>query len=46
VDMRAVAQFLGATVEEERFARDLLLNDQRHERGDLPAHIISGANAA
>lgn len=46
VDMRSVAEFLGATVDEERFAQDLLVNDQRHEGKDLPSHIISGADAA
>jgi malate dehydrogenase (quinone) len=46
VDMRAVAEFLGAAVDEEGFARDLLVNDQRHQNSDLPAHIISGDAAA
>jgi malate dehydrogenase (quinone) len=46
VDMRAVAEFLGATVDEEGFARDLLINDQRHANSDLPSHIISGDAAA
>ncbi|WP_078121513.1 FAD-dependent oxidoreductase [Thiosocius teredinicola] len=46
VDMRSVAEFLGATVDEEQFAKDLLVNDQRHEGKDLPSHIISGADAA
>lgn len=46
VDMRSVAQFLGATVDEGRFAEDLLVDDQRHETSDLPAHIITGVDAA
>lgn len=46
VDMRAVAGFLGAQVDEDAFARDLLGGDSRHESADLPAHIISGADAA
>jgi len=46
VDMRAVAQFLGADVDEQGFARDLLVDDQRHASADLPSHIISGADAA
>jgi malate dehydrogenase (quinone) len=45
VDMRAVADFLGASVDEERFARELLVGDSRHALSDLPAHIISGADA-
>lgn len=46
VDMRAAATFLGATVDEERFARDLLAGDRRHVVSDLPVHIISGPDAA
>ena len=46
VDMRAVAEFLGATVDEERFAKDLLIDDERHKNSDLPAHIITGDAAA
>lgn len=45
VDMRAVAGFLGARVDEERFARELLIGDSRHALSDLPAHIISGPDA-
>ncbi|ACL73678.1 FAD-dependent oxidoreductase [Thioalkalivibrio sulfidiphilus] len=46
VDMRAVAQFLGAKVDEERFARDLLRGDSRHAASDLPTHLISGEDAS
>ena len=46
VDMRAVAGFLGARVDEDRFAADLLLGDSRHALSDLPAHIIQGTDAA
>jgi malate dehydrogenase (quinone) len=46
VDMRSVAGFLGARVDEDAFARDLLIGDQRHDSADLPAHIITGADAA
>jgi malate dehydrogenase (quinone) len=46
VDMRKVAEFLGARVDEERFASDLLLNDKRHEVEDLPMYFISGEDAA
>jgi len=46
VDMRKVAEFLGANVDEEAFARDLLGGDRRHESSDLPSHIITGADAA
>ncbi len=46
VDMRSVADFLGAEVDEDAFARDLLAGDQRHDSADLPAHIITGADAA
>jgi malate dehydrogenase (quinone) len=46
VDMRAVAAFLGATINEERFERELLMGDHRHVLADLPAHIISGPDAA
>ena len=46
VDMRSVAGFLGARVDEDAFARDLLIGDHRHDSADLPAHIITGADAA
>jgi malate dehydrogenase (quinone) len=46
VDMRKVAGFLGARVDEERFAADLLVNDQRHVEEDLPMFVISGEDAA
>jgi malate dehydrogenase (quinone) len=46
VDMRAVAGFLGARVDEDRFAADLLLGDSRHALSDLPTHIIQGTDAA
>ena len=46
VDMRKVAEFLGATVDEEAFAADLLMHDQRHAIEDLPVYLISGEDAA
>ena len=46
VDMRAVASFLDATVDEERFEHELLMGDPRHALADLPAHIITGPDAA
>lgn len=46
VDMRKVAEFLGATVDEDAFAADLLVNDQRHVAEDLPMYLISGEDAA
>jgi malate dehydrogenase (quinone) len=46
VDMRAVAAFLGAKINEERFERELLMGDHRHALADLPAHVISGPDAA
>jgi malate dehydrogenase (quinone) len=46
VDMRTITEFLGAKVDEARFAEDLLIDDQRHASKDLPAHIITGADAA
>ncbi len=46
VDMRAVAAFLGATIDEQRFERELLIGDHRHVIGDLPAYLISGPDAA
>jgi len=46
IDMRKVADYLGASVDEEAFAADLLVNDKRHEMEDLPMYIISGEDAA
>ena len=44
--MRKIAGYLGARVDEEGFARELLVDDKRHEVEDLPAHFISGDAAA
>lgn len=46
VDMLADAGVLGAQVDEDAFARDWPGGGSRHESSDLPAHIISGADAA
>ena len=46
VDMRKVAEFLGAMVHEGPFAADLLGSDHRHAIEDLPMHFISGDDAA
>jgi len=46
VDMRKVAEYLGAKVDEATFAADLLVNDQRHAVEDLPVNLISGEDAA
>jgi malate dehydrogenase (quinone) len=36
IDRRNVADCLGATVDEEALAAELLVNDQRHKMKDLP----------
>ncbi len=46
VDMRKVAEYLGANVDEAAFAADLLVDDQRHAMEDLPVYLISGEDAA
>lgn len=46
VDMRKVAAFLGAEVDEQALADDLLVNDKRHVVEDLPTYFISGEDAA
>ncbi|MGD2117419.1 MAG: FAD-dependent oxidoreductase [Chromatiales bacterium] len=45
VDLRSVAKFLDARIDEELFANDLLAEDTRHESSDLPARIITGDDA-
>ncbi len=40
VDLRSVVDFLGATMDEEAFARDLLAEDSKHQREDLPIRIL------
>jgi len=45
VDMRSVAEFLGANIDEERFAADLLKGDTQHHAEDLPVRIITGEDA-
>ena len=45
VDMRSVAEFLGATINEERFAADLLKGDTQHHAEDLPVRLITGQDA-
>jgi malate dehydrogenase (quinone) len=46
VDMRKVAGFLGARVDEQALAADLLADDRRHVVEDLPTYLISGEDAA
>lgn len=46
VDMRSVAEYLGAAVDELGFAKDLLGDDQRHVASDLPMNIFTGDDAA
>ena len=46
VDLRAIAEHLGASIDEERFAKELLTEDTRHQQEDLPAHIIRGDDAS
>ncbi len=45
VDMRSVAGFLGANIDEERFAADLLKGDTQHQAEDLPVRLITGEDA-
>jgi len=45
VDMRSVAEFLGANIAEERFAADLLKGDTQHHAEDLPVRLITGEDA-
>jgi len=45
VDMRSVAEFLGATIDEARFAADLLKGDTQHHAEDLPVRLITGQDA-
>jgi len=40
VDLRNVAQFLGATIDDEAFAADLLAEDSQHGLEDLPMHML------
>ena len=46
VDMRTVAEYLEATVDEQAFANDLLGDDTRHVASDLPMNILVGEDAA
>ncbi len=40
VDLRAVAEFLGATIDDEAFAGDLLADDGQHSGEDLPMFML------
>jgi len=40
VDMRSIAAYLDASIDEEAFARDLLGHDQPHGPADLPAYMV------
>jgi malate dehydrogenase (quinone) len=45
IDLRAIADFLDAKIDEEKFANDLLVDDNQHKHSDLPSHFISGDDA-
>jgi len=40
VDLRAVAKFLDAKVDDEAFADDLLADDSQHAENDLPMYML------
>jgi malate dehydrogenase (quinone) len=40
VDLRKVVEFLGANIDEQGFANDLLAEDSQHGPDDLPARML------
>jgi malate dehydrogenase (quinone) len=46
IDLRAIASFLGATMDEDAFKRDLLGDDKRHSDKDFTGVVLSGNDAA
>ncbi len=45
IDMRTVAQHLGARIDEAGIQKDLLLDDQQHDNDDFSGTLINGDNA-
>ncbi len=41
IDMRTIAKYLGATVDEDALQKDLLINDHKHDADDFSGVVIS-----
>ena len=46
LDLRAIAEFLNATINEDDFKRDLLGDDMKHTGRDFTGRVLSGDDAA
>jgi len=46
IDLRTVAAFLGASVDDEGIQKDLLGDDHKHDSLDFPGRVLSGEDAA
>ena len=46
LDMRTIAAFLGARVEEDAFRQELLHDDTEHRASDFPGRVLTGEDAA
>ena len=46
IDLRTIADFLGANVDEEGIQKDLLGDDHMHSNNDFPGRVLSGEDAA
>ena len=46
IDLRAIAQFLAATIDEDAFKRDLLGDDKKHTDQDFTGLVLTGDDAA
>lgn len=40
VDLRAITEFLGARINDEALQKDLLADDHKHDRNDLPFYML------
>jgi malate dehydrogenase (quinone) len=46
LDMRTIAAFLGARVDEDAFRQELLRDDTEHRASDFPGRVLTGEDAA
>ncbi len=46
IDLRTIAKYLGANIDESTLQTDLLVDDRKHDSDDFSGVVISGHNAA
>ena len=46
IDLRTIAEHLGADIDEAALQKDLLVDDQRHDTDDFSGTVITGDDAS